>query len=534
MDVKIAVDREESHPVPMDALLYEVLDEGDRMAKELGHGIAAEHSPLLKKKAGGSPMSPSSEDDGQILRHESKRLWKLFLPIMLSYAAESFASSSLMMIIGHTAIGADTRILAALTISGMYPTMLVVGIIAGVASAVGTLCAQAFGGKRISELWLFFQAGLLVIAAFMPLMVLITLTSAPVLVAMGQNAEIVEIAKPTFIVSASALPLTALSLLLQCVLCAQGIAFPAMLASGAAWAVSTPLVLWLAFHTPLGYVGLAAGTVISSFVKCAVLGTAMARSEAFLSEWPGWQPRAALALAKKMLPLVGSGFLLIICTNASIAIFSMITGMLPEAATAVSASGIYLSSLMFALIPQNGMSDAASVRIGNALGSGDGHHAWVTMKLVMGVCLGIGIAGAILISAIATPFASIFTSDAAAAQLAATMIRQLSPLLIVSSLVGGGQAALVAMGKQFVSAVTSFVCVVVFGVPFGLWFAISFDGGIVGLWYGNIVGFLLCGVVQLVWLCRLDWHSVALTAKHKTDVSRGTNEVGGAGAAEAA
>lgn len=531
MEPTISLDREllhDTHALPIDNALRDVLREADRVADEVVHERYPEREPLLPKKFGAPSLATTSPffagggaravGASRVLRHEAKRIGQLFLPLFLSYMAETLASTSLSMMIGHTAIGADTHVLAALSLTSMYPTMLTGAVIGGIGSAVSTLCTQAFGGRRITELWLFFQAGVLVTALFMPLMIVITAISAPVLNLMGQDPEIVEKSKPILFALASSLPPLAISTLLQCVMCAQGIAVPVMLASIIAWAMSTPIVLWLAFHTSLGYVAIGMSTTALTTVKCLVLAVAMIRSEGYREEWPGWNLHAALKIGAKMKSLVGSGTLLTAFTTAGVATFSIITGMLPKAAVVVTASGIYLSVITFALVPQYALSDSSTTRIGNALGSGDGYHAWVTTKLVIVVSFVIGVAQTAGMNAIATPFANVFTSDAEAAQLAATMIRQLSPLMIASSVAAGGQGALIAMGKQFVSAIACFVCVVAVGVPCGLWFAISLDGGLVGLWYGNVVGFTLCALVQLVWLYRVDWDEVARDAKEQTEV----------------
>jgi MATE family multidrug resistance protein len=402
----------------------------------------------------------------------------------------------------------------------MYPGMLVLSVILGVASAVDTLCAQAFGGKRLAEMWLFFQAGLLMCAALLPLLVAITLSAAPVLTALGQDAEIVKLSKGVLLAVATSLPPMIVSNLVMSTLRAQSITIPGFVASALAWVVSTPIVLWLAFYTPLGYVGIAMATTVSYTVKSMVVVIAMVRSDAFATSWPGWQPQAAWDLMWEMKQLAGAGMLLITFSSAGIAIFSIITGMLPEAATAVTASGIFLSALTLAMVPFNAMGAAGAIRVGNALGGGQSDRAKHIAQLVLTACFAMGVMELVVVNAAAVPFASIFTTDAAAVELGVAMIQQLSPLLVVASLACGAQGTLSAMGEQFVSAIACFVFLVVVGVPFGLWCAISLDGGIVGLWYGNVMGFGLFAAAQLVWLHRLDWEAVARNAEQRTHVNQ--------------
>lgn len=317
-------------------------------------------------------------------------------------------------------------------------------------------------------MWLFFQAGLLMSSMVLPLLIVITLGAAPVLSAMGQDAEIVELSRGIIVALSTSWPPLIVSNLVMSTLRAQSIAVPGFIASALGWAVSTPVVLWLAFCTPLGFVGAAMPMTVSYTVKSVVVVIAMVRSNAFVSSWPGWQPQAAWELVWKMKELAGSGILLIIFSTTGITIFSIITGMLPEAATAVTASGIFISMLALTMVPLNAISVAGAVRVGNALGAGQSERSKLIAQLAAAACLAMGLVEMIAVSAVASPFARIFTTDAAAAELGTEMLQQLSPLLVSSALVRGAQGTLSAMGEQFVSAVACFVFVVVVGVPFGV------------------------------------------------------------------
>lgn len=516
------------HQLPVSDAVRAVVDRGDRLVDDLLHSDD-QSSPLLPVKpllAVLSSTRPIRNGETyrayarRVMRHEVLRIVELFVPILLSSLAETLADMSLPMLIGHTSIGADTRVLAALTITGTYPSMPLSAVTMGVVSAVDTLCAQAFGGRRLAELWLFFQAGLLVSTLLLPCLVAISVSAAPVLQWFGQDPEIVATCRPIILVIASSLPSQIISSLAMSALRAQGVAMPGVMASAVAWAVSTPIVWWLAFSTRLGYVGIAMSTTLTYTVKSAILVVAMLRSPAFAAAWPGWQPRAAWVLAWEMKALVGSGILLMGFSTMGVTIFSMITGLLPDAAMAVTASGIFLSMFVLASVPLDSLASAGAVRIGNALGSNQSEQAQVLAQGVIIASVGLGLVQMLVSSALATPFARVFTSDSDAAELAARMIQVLSPMLIATGLASGAQAALSAMGEQFVSALVSFVGVVVVGVPVGCWLAMVMDGGIVGLWSGNVVGFALCAVAQLVWLWRLDWAATARTAAKQTQLDQ--------------
>lgn len=528
--------------LPVDEDLMEVLMEGDRVTAEVLHSpLRPELAPLLSKDEASSitedsdssglssPHALGNEDARSVVRSEGSHLTKLAVPMLLTLIAETVADTSLSMLIGHTSIGADTKVLAALTLTNMYPSMLLSAIYYGVSSAVDTLCAQAFGGKKLTELWLFVQAGSLLSVACLPVLVAITLSAAPVLDAMGQDHTIIETGKPILITIALSLPSTIAYTLGSSALNAQNTVVPCTIASFVGWAISTPLAWCLAFYTRLGYVGIALQPPISYTIRAAIVFYAVVTSEGFV-HWPGWQPRAAAKLAQKMTKLAGAGVLMVGCSMAGITIFSIIGGMLPDAATLVTASGIFLSMLMFGMVPENAIAGAAAVRIGNALGRGQAKRAVIIMLMTTGANAFIGIVEMLVAIAVAKPFASIFTTDSATVALAAQMIRQLSPMFVAAGFYASAQAALQACGKQLACAVMGFVTIVAIGLPIGLWFAISLDGGIVGLWFGNIVGYVLCILLEYAWMWRLDWAAVARDVSHRTHVEWSGSSLGAAAA----
>ncbi|XP_047092533.1 protein DETOXIFICATION 27-like [Lolium rigidum] len=140
--------------------------------------------PLLAERPG---------EKGALLREvvkESKKLWEVVGPAMfmrlvlysLNVIGQAFA--------GH--IG-DLE-LAAFSISNTVVSGLSFGFLFGMASALETLCGQAYGAKQHSMLGIYLQRSWIILLLSALLLVPMYVFTAPLLVALGQPAEVARLA----------------------------------------------------------------------------------------------------------------------------------------------------------------------------------------------------------------------------------------------------------------------------------------------------------------------------------------------------
>ncbi|GLD97664.1 hypothetical protein PINS_up006354 [Pythium insidiosum] len=122
-------------------------------------------------------LSDHTASARSILMEESKTLFALAVPLILASIMEFLPDMVVTMLLGHSDPVRSTQILAANSLNGLIQLLLVGTVLTGVSSAVDTLGAQAFGAKRLSELWLFVQAGFIVYLGFWPFVSLVLLNS---------------------------------------------------------------------------------------------------------------------------------------------------------------------------------------------------------------------------------------------------------------------------------------------------------------------------------------------------------------------
>lgn len=119
---------------------------------------------------------------------ESKKLWLLSGPSVIVVIFNFLLSAVSQMFAGH--LGESE--LAGASIANIGIQGIAYGVLLGMASAVQTVCGQAFGAKQYSMLGLICQRSMIILTAVSVLLSFLYAFSEPALHAMGQTREIAE------------------------------------------------------------------------------------------------------------------------------------------------------------------------------------------------------------------------------------------------------------------------------------------------------------------------------------------------------
>ncbi|KAF4317808.1 hypothetical protein JM18_005499 [Phytophthora kernoviae] len=452
----------------------------------------------------------------EIVSVETKLLLALALPMMLSVMLEMLPDLALSMMMGHTSIDQSTQILAAYNLSNLVQMMIIGGLIMGFSSAVDTMCSHAFGAKRMEELWRITQAAIIVYLLCLPFIGLILASGKPMLVALGQNPAIAEIAGKMLLTSMLLVPFCIMYAVVKSALQAQNIVFPFVLASLVSFLISSIVAYFLAFHTSLGYIGVALGSPVGWMLKFLIMLPVVLHNQVFVETWPGWDWSEAWARVPRIGRLGVSSVLMMTFQIVGFSFISLLAGMLPNADIMIASNGIFVSIISIAFMPLLGICVAGAIRMGNALGGGLARRARLISFIVMSASLSVSGISAGIVAFIAAPYAHAFTPNVQATSNAIDLIHELLPLLPLMGFAFGLQSIFRACGKQWLCAQLNFICLFVLGVPLGLAFAIQFEAGIAGLWAGNVVGTIVFAVAGIVWLRSTSWEKMAHEAKHNS------------------
>ncbi|KAJ0400393.1 hypothetical protein ATCC90586_011518 [Pythium insidiosum] len=451
-----------------------------------------------------------------IVWDECHQLWQLAIPLFLVTVTEYLPQTLLTMMVGRSDAEHSTQILAGTSLTNLFQLLLVQSMLMGIGSAVDTVCSQAYGGKRLVELWLFSQAGLIVYLLYMPFVSLLLLNANPILLLLGQPPTIAAIAAKLLVLNFVCLPFAIVFSVAKSALQAQNIVQPFMTVSIISWGVSLPIAYVLGFHTSLGYVGVLLSTVVNAVVKALAILPIVIRNDTFRSAWPGWQWRRALSLVPQVARLGASSVLMVLFQSSSSGFIQLLAGLLPNAATVMSANSIFSTMMMFVFMPLMGICIAAAVRIGNALGAGQARRASLIGTIAMVAALVVATLGLLVFVFIAPSYARSFTTNTSAVEETLRLFRSQWVIIPLQGFTFGIQGILRGTGRQWVCALLKFIFLLVCGVPLGFVLARHLQLNLIGLWMGHTLGTLGFAVAGTVWVCRLPWVSMALEARRST------------------
>ncbi|KAF1332552.1 Multidrug/oligosaccharidyl-lipid/polysaccharide, partial [Globisporangium splendens] len=454
----------------------------------------------------------------EIVAFEWRQLAWLSAPMMVAGLLDILPDMVLSVMAGHLSTTNSTHYLAALSLSSVFQVFIIDGTINGFSSAMDTLCSHAFGGKRFKEMWLFSQAGFVLYLMSFPAMALVLLSGRSILETLGQDPAIAELTGKMLALAVIAVPFDMVYSTMKSSLQAQNIAAPFMVASLLGWAVSGTSAYMLAYHTSLGFLGIALASPISWCVKSIILAPVLLRNQVFTKHWPGWQLAEAFSLVPKVATLGFSSFLMVTSQMIGYGSISLLAGLLPNAATMISANSIYVSLLALFVMPLTAFCIAAAIRIGNALGGGQARRAALLSRVVLVSALSVSLLVMAIMELAASSFANNFTEDEDARREATTLIRRLMFMVPIMGLALGLQGIFRACGKQMMCAQFNFLFLFLIGVPCGLLLAMQYDEGVAGLWRGHMVGYALFLAASFLWLYRLKWTAMAHEAKHNTNL----------------
>ncbi|KAH9612101.1 hypothetical protein KSS87_002581, partial [Heliosperma pusillum] len=413
---------------------------------------------------------------------ESKKLWHIVGPSIIGRTA-----SYSMLVISQAFAGhlGDLE-LAAISIGCNVIVSFDFGLMLGMASALETLCGQAYGAKKYYMLGVYMQRSWIVLFACSILLLPLYLFTIPLLKLFGQPDDVAELAG---VVSLWLLPLHfsfafqfPLQRFLQCQLKAGVVAWVTVVVL-----IVHIFVSWL-FVSVLncGIVGVAITQNISWWVLVFGLFGYSVWGGCPLT-WAGFSMEAFTGLWEFVKLSAASGVMLCL-ENWYYRILILMTGNLKNAEFELDALSICMSI--------NGLEEmiplaffiGVGVRVANELGAGNGKGAKFATMVAVGTSVVIGLFFWLLVLILHDDFTIIFSNS----QPVIDAVSQLSVLLAFTILLNSIQPVLsgvaVGSGWQSVVAYINLGCYYLLGIPLGMLMGWQFDLGVMGIWAGMIFG----------------------------------------------
>ncbi|KAL2521699.1 MATE efflux family protein [Forsythia ovata] len=461
---------------------------------------------------------PDYEDLKRKVWIESKLLWHIVGPAIFSRISSYSMNVITQAFAGHLG---DTE-LAAISIVNNVITGFDFGLLLGMASALETLCGQAFGAKKYHMLGIYMQRSWIVLFACCILLLPFYIFAGPLLKLLGQPDNVADLSGyvalwmiPLHFSFAFQFPLQRF---LQCQLKNSVIAWVALFALIVHVAFS-----WLfVYGLKLGVVG----TVVTLNISWWILVLGM-----FLYTvcggcpltWTGFSIEAFSGLWDFVKLSVSSGIMLCL-ENWYYRILILMTGNMKNAEIAVDALSICMTINGWEMMIPLAFFVGTGVRVANELGAGNGKQARFATIVSVTTSIIIGLFFSMLLLIFHEKFGIIFSSSKPVLH----AVNKLSVLLAITILLNSVQPVLsgvaVGSGWQARVAYINIACYYIVGLPLGIIMEWVFNKGVMGMWAGMIFGgtafqtVILCIIVS-----RCDWEREAEKAsrhvKKWTDLS---------------
>ncbi|KAL9659897.1 hypothetical protein QQ045_024707 [Rhodiola kirilowii] len=457
--------------------------------------------PLLEEHR---PSDDESLDLCTRIRIESKKLWHIVGPSIFSRVA----SYSMLVITQAFAGHLGDLELAAISIANNVVVGFDFGLLLGMASALETLCGQAYGAKKYYMLGVYMQRSWIVMFICCLLLLPMYIFAAPVLKLLGQTDDVAELSG---VVVMWMIPLHfsfAFQFPLQRFLQSQ------MKTAVIAWVSALALVVhilisWaMVYGLKLGVVGIAATINFSWWVLVFGLFAYTVCGGCPLT-WTGFSMEAFSGLWDFTKLSAASGVMLCL-ENWYYRILILMTGNLKNAEIAIDALSICMTINGWEMMIPLAFFAGAGVRVANELGAGNGKGAKFATIVAVSTSSVIGVFFWLLIIMFRKEFGLLFSNS----EQVLDAVSNLSILLAFTVLLNSVQPVLsgvaVGSGWQSYVAYINLGCYYLIGVPFGFIMGWVFNQGVMGIWAGMIFGGT---AIQTLILCiitiRCDWDKEA-------------------------
>ncbi|GMF54043.1 unnamed protein product [Phytophthora fragariaefolia] len=407
-----------------------------------------------------------------------------------------------------------------LLLSRQFMNVTYYSVCFGLSSALDTLCSQAYGARRYDKIGIYFQAGVLVLAAaFGPIFVLNWYTEK-LMVLMGQDPEVSRLAQSFSRWMLLGMPFVVLYELVRKALQAQNIMKPLLTIATIGNVVNVVAGYVLTYHTPMGFEGIALSRSLGNITLPLLLIPYFYYYPHHLTQWwGGWNLKEALAHVGLFLRLGVPGLLMMTMEWVAFELLTLMAGVLPNAVVSMSAHSVLvnINSIIYMIFA--GLAVAVNIRVGNCLGANMPQQAKSSCTVALTLTLAVSLSFIAFLYATRWTLPSLLLNDQESIFRAAGALAVWAPFEILDGQNTVLQGVFRGAGKQNVGATINAVAYYVFGTPLAalLGFYWAFD--VEGLWVGFGLGIL----VSASWLYYLlfehwTWDDLADEAQKRTAV----------------
>ncbi|KAF0697889.1 Aste57867_11472 [Aphanomyces stellatus] len=449
-------------------------------------------------------------------RDEAQRLFQLACPVYFAYILEFLPGTVCSALVGHLDSPDTNLYIDAAFLSATITNITALSIGFGLATAMDTLCSQAFGAGKMEKLGIYLQSGFIVMAVALVPVLFVNYYCETILLHLDQDRRVSALGGEFTRVTMLGIPFLFVYELVKKLLQSQNVVLPMTYIAALGLSVNVLVGYYLTYYTSMGYLGAAWGRVLGNVsMPLAIVPYLWYNKEMTRKWWFGWQWRDALDHATVFLYLGLPGMFMLLVEWWAFSILSFMAGLLPDDIEAISINTVLHSILTTNFMIFLGISVAANVRIGNCLGANQPHHAKFIAHLTCKFTAAIGIVTAILIVLLRHQLPTIFINNVDTIEHASYAILFMVPMQFFDGLNGVSQGILRGIGRQHIGAAVNSIAYYMVGLPLAYLFGFTFMYDIEGVWFGMTTGSITATVIYFFMIRSTKWQQMADKARER-------------------
>ncbi|WOH13226.1 hypothetical protein DCAR_0832735 [Daucus carota subsp. sativus] len=444
---------------------------------------------------------------------EMKLLVHLAAPAVAVYMINYLMSMSTQIFCGHL----GNLELAAASLGNTGIQVFAYGLMLGMGSAVETLCGQAYGASKYELLGIYLQRSSVLLTATGVLLTFAYIYSKPLLLLLGESAEISAAAALFVYGLIPQIFAYALNFPIQKFLQAQSIVAPSAYISTVTLVLHLIISYFAVYKIGLGLLGASLTLSLSWWIIVVAQFVYILKSEKCKYTWTGFSLTGAFSGLPAFFRLSAASAVMLCLETWYFQILVLLAGLLENPELALDSLSVCMTISGWVFMISVGFNAAASVRVGNELGAAHPKSAAFSVVIVNTVSFIISVIASIIVLLLRDVISYAFTDGEAVAE----AVSDLCPLLALTLLLNGVQPVLsgvaVGCGWQTFVAYVNVGCYYVVGIPLGAVFGFYFNFGAKGIWLGMIGGTVMQTFILLWVTFRTDWKKEVKEAKKRLD-----------------
>jgi MATE family multidrug resistance protein len=535
--VDIGQDSEATVGTESESLLPPILNGGYRRKSSIQHELLVEERNLLKDH--NIPIRPDITDaeledtfEEAVLSHkisettskiELKALVKSSVPLVLTFLLQNSLSTVSVFTVGN--FGAATE-LAAVSMGAMTANITGYATIQGIATALDTLCPQAYGAKRYTLVGIYLQKCIaLIFTVLLPILFVWLFYGYDLICLLVPDRETAKYAALYLQYLAPGIPAY---ILFECgkrYLQAQGIYHISTYVL--LFAAPCNLVMNIVFVRSFGYTGapiavainywfMALGLFVATvyFVKAEDTPTGIHP----LACWGGLNVRQAFNHWGNLIHLAIPGLIMLEAEFLAFEILTLLASYLGTYQLAAQAIGTTIASLTYQVPFAIGI--ASSTRIANYLGAGLEDSAKKTTKVALSFGLLVSFFNFLVLFIFKVPIARAFTKDEKVIHTVGGIMWLVALMQLSDAMNANSAGCLRGQGQTKIGGIVNLISYYVVGLPLSIYlsFYSPWKGSLDGLWIGSCVALTIIGVVQSYFALNADFGKLRIAANKRTNL----------------